>query len=150
MARGRDDGSRSESTLRLCRSASAFAATEMRHLLCAWADALGVPPDHRGAVELACYEAMANVVSHAYAGRSTGPMEMTAVYRHAPPGSPRMTVTVGDHGRWRTPVLDPTRLRGRGVAMIRSLSGAADIESSDAGTTVRMSWDLSLASAIAS
>ena len=104
----------------------------------------------RGVIELACYEALANVACHAYAGRPAGVMELDAVYNHTPPGSPRMKVTVSDHGRWRHPAPDPDRLRGRGVAMIRFLSDTADIVGGDTGTTVRMSWDLSLESAIAS
>lgn len=150
MAHGRNDGSRSESTLRLRRSASAVAATELRHVLNEWAAALGVTADSRGAIELACYEALANVASHAYVGRSPGVMELDAMYSHTPPAAPRMTVTVGDHGRWRPPSARPGRLRGRGVPMIRSLSGTAAIVGSDTGTTVRMSWNLARASALAS
>lgn len=150
MALGSNDGARSGSTLRLSRPASATAATEVRHILCTWAEALGVPADLRSAIELACYEALANVACHAYTGRAPGAMELAARYEHTPPGSPRMTVTVSDHGRWRPPAADPGQLRGRGVSMILSLSGTADIVGSDTGTRVRMSWDLSLPSAIAS
>lgn len=149
MAHGSSDGWRSASTLRLGRRASAAAATELRHVLCAWLEALGVAAEHRGAIELACYEALANVACHAYTGRSTGVMELDATYDHTPPGSPRLTATVCDHGRWRPPAADPGPLRGRGVPMIRLLSGVVDIAGSDAGTTVRMSWDLSLTPAIA-
>jgi len=150
MVRGSGIGSHSESTLRLCRPASATAATEIRRLLDSWAQALGVTADPRGAIELACYEALANVACHAYAGRSVGVMELHATYDHTPPGPPRMTVAVIDHGRWLRPAPDPGELRGRGVPMIRSLSGSADIVGSETGTIVRMSWDLSLPSAIAS
>lgn len=142
MACGRSDGSRSASTLRLRRPASAVAATEVRHVLRDWADALGVTADRRGAIELASYEALANVACHAYAGRSAGMMALDATYDQTPAGSPRMTVTVSDQGHWRSPAVRPGTSRGRGIPMIRSLSGVADITESDTGTTVRMSWDL--------
>ena len=149
MARARND-SRSESTLWLCRPASAFAATQMRRLLSTWADALGVSADLRGAMELACYEALANAACHAYSGRTPGEMELDARYDNTPPDAARLTITVTDHGRWRTPDDDPDDSHGRGLPMIRSLSGASEIVGSDTGTTVRMRWKLSLASAIAS
>ena len=150
MARGRSDRSQSASTLRLRRLASAAAATEVRLVLRAWADALGVAADLCGVIELACYEALANVACHAYAGRSVGTMVLDATYDHTLAGSPRMTVTVSDQGHWQTPAVRPGPSRGRGIRMIRSLSGAADISESDTGTTVRMSWDLSLTPAMAS
>jgi len=149
MARGRSDRSSSASTLRLRRSATPVAATELRHALRDWTDSLDVSADHRDAIELACYEALANVACHAYAGRSAGVMALDATYGHTPPGAPRMTVTVSDHGRWRSPTVRPGPSRGRGLRMIRSLSSATDITESDTGTTVRMSWDLSPASAMA-
>ena len=150
MAHGSSGGWRSTSTLRLARPASAAAATELRHVLCAWLEALSVGAEHRVMIELACYEALANVACHAYTGRSAGMMELDATYEHASPGSPWVTATVCDHGRWQLPAAESGALRGRGVPMIRLLSGAVDIVGSDTGTTVRMSWDLSRTSALAS
>ena len=150
MTRGRNDDSRSDSTLWLRRPASAIAATQMRRRLSAWAGALGVPADLRDTMELACYEALANAASHAYRGRPPGMMELDARYDDTPPEAPLMAITVVDHGRWRTPDADPDDSHGRGLPMIRSLAGAADIAGGDTGTTVRMWWDLSLESAIAS
>lgn len=110
--------------------------TGLRHALSAWAERVGLHVADREALTLASYEAMANAVEHAYAGRLQGMIELSAV---SEPG--RVVVTVTDHGAWRTPPAD-IGTRGRGLTLIRGLTPDSAISSSDKGTTVSMSWPL--------
>jgi two-component sensor histidine kinase len=50
-----------------------------------------------------------------------------------------VTLTVSDHGRWRTPDRD-RGTRGRGLTLIRKLGSHAEVAGSQQGTTVRMTW----------
>jgi serine/threonine-protein kinase RsbW len=112
--------------------------TGLRHALSEWAEQVGLPPADREALTLASYEAMANAVEHAYAGRLQGMIELTAVHESA---AGRVVVTVTDYGSWRTPPGD-VGTRGRGLTLIRGLTPDSAIMSSDRGTTVSMSWPL--------
>jgi serine/threonine-protein kinase RsbW len=110
--------------------------TGLRHALSEWAERVGLHVADREALTLASYEAMANAVEHAYAGRLRGIIELSAVTEPA-----RVVVTVTDYGTWRTPPAD-VGTRGRGLTLIRGLTPDSAISSSDKGTTVSMSWPL--------
>ncbi|WP_167113273.1 ATP-binding protein [Amycolatopsis viridis] len=110
-------------------------ATILRHLLTRWANAVDLPEDTTDAIALAAYEAMINVVTHAYPAGADGPMELSAELRGA-----TVDVTVSDRGRWEPPAPDPGPLHGRGLPLIRALSERADISPGPGGTTVRMRW----------
>jgi serine/threonine-protein kinase RsbW len=110
--------------------------TALRHALSNWAERVGLDLADREALTLASYEAMANAVEHAYAGRLQGIIELRAVSEAG-----RVVVTVTDYGRWRTPPAD-VGTRGRGLTLIRGLTPDSAISSSDQGTTVSMSWPL--------
>ena len=87
---------------------------------------------------LAVYEALANVVDHAYAtADSPGPMRLRAAVSEPPDGEDELvvTVTVSDDGAWRL-AQDPG-WRGRGISLMRSLTRAS-VLSGPNGTTVRM------------
>ena len=84
---------------------------------------------------LACYEAMANTVTHAYPTGTIGPLELHA---RLVPGW--VVVTVADHGRWP----DAPPESGHGLHLIQQLSDA-EVVRGDYGTTVRMSWPRSAA-----
>jgi serine/threonine-protein kinase RsbW len=110
-----------------------------RRILNSWATSLGMVAEKVHALTSASYEAMANVVAHAYRGRP-GLLEMHAVRRAG-----EVTVTVVDHGNWRPAVVgdtDPLRSGGRGVLLIRALAERVVIKSDGTGTTVRMSWSI--------
>ncbi|HWE89090.1 MAG TPA: ATP-binding protein [Pseudonocardiaceae bacterium] len=126
------------------RPASADQVTTLRLEIQDWAREAGLPTEVVDAVALAAYEAMANVVEHAYgdgdgsgAGSGTGTVDL-----HASIEDGTLTVTVADQGRWRPPPADPG-LRGRGLALIEGLAGRATITPTGRGTTVRMRWPLS-------
>jgi anti-sigma regulatory factor (Ser/Thr protein kinase) len=80
-------------------------------------------------VILACSEATANAMEHAY-GNGDGPIEIRG--RREPD---RVVVSVADSGRWRPPREDE---RGRGLGVIDALMDRVDILKRADGTEVRM------------
>lgn len=53
-------------------------------------------------------------------------------------GTATLALTVADHGCWRRPITDP--LRGRGIALMHALAEHAAIDTTPAGTQVRLDW----------
>lgn len=106
----------------------------MRALLTHWATTESLDTETVHAIVLSGYEVLANSVEHGYRGNGGGKVELYADHT-----DDLVTVTVVDHGRWRTPPTEPG-LRGRGLALVRGLSTTADITRSDHGTTVAMTW----------
>ncbi|WP_103349858.1 ATP-binding protein [Amycolatopsis sp. CA-128772] len=105
----------------------------VRDQVATWAAGTGLPPARVQDLLLAVYEAMANAVVHAYPG---GPGTFGL---HATSRGDTVTVTVTDHGQWQ-PVPRSGLLGGRGLPLIHCLADQAAIETSDAGTTVSMTW----------
>jgi serine/threonine-protein kinase RsbW len=110
-------------------------AATLRQLLCEWAGELELPTDTTQEMALAAYEAMANVVVHAYPPETSGMLEL-----HAEVADDTVTVIVRDDGHWRPPAADPGPLHGRGLPLIRELSLHASITPTPEGTVVRMTW----------
>jgi len=99
----------------------------VRQLLRRWLETRGATADEIYDIVVACQEACANAVEHAYRPGQHS-FELDATYDGG-----RVRVTVRDQGRWR-----PQRgtHRGRGVMMMRGLMDSVDIEHTDEGTTV--------------
>ena len=116
--------------------ADALCIGAVRRALAAWLYILPFDDTRRADVVLAVYEAMANVVDHAYLDRDgVGTMQITATYT-VDAGS--LDVTVVDRGRWKNPVHDA--LRGNGLPLIAALSTVSAVDRSATGTTVRARW----------
>ncbi|MFJ7216305.1 ATP-binding protein [Amycolatopsis sp. NPDC098790] len=115
------------------------ALRRLRHDLMAWVLAAGVDEARAQDIVLASYEALANVADHAYDGGGPGVVDLDAAVH-----PDRIEVIISDHGRWRTPVVDPrpVSLRGRGLLLLRASADRADIASGEAGTVVTLAWDL--------
>lgn len=106
----------------------------LRHELDVWAERIGLPEAERHALVLASYEAMSNVVSHAYVAGGVLDLHATHV-----PADGYLEVTVTDHGQWRPPDADLGPLSGRGLMLMHAMAETT-IDSTDDGTTVRMQW----------
>jgi serine/threonine-protein kinase RsbW len=106
----------------------------LRHELAAWSGSAGLSPQAAQAIVLASYEAMANVVDHAYRN-GPGSLELRAV--RAPDAT--VAVTVTDFGRWRPLPADPG-VRGRGLLLMRRLATRTEIDATDSGTVVSLWW----------
>lgn len=111
----------------------------LRQALTEWAHYTPLRSEQVEALRLACDEAAANVVEHAYSGNHTGTLELDAICRLR---RGVVTVTVTDHGRWRPAMIDPRSTRGRGLLLIRALTDTMHVSTGPTGTTVRMTWTL--------
>lgn len=107
---------------------------QLRRALRTWASHVGLAADTVHDLVLAAYEAMANVIDHAYRGRLAGFLDLHA---HSDPAHGTVTVTVTDYGRWRPPSQDATS-RGRGLRLIQGLTQQSKVTPSRRGTTVAM------------
>ncbi|MGN6189036.1 MAG: ATP-binding SpoIIE family protein phosphatase [Conexibacter sp.] len=99
----------------------------VRQLLRRWLETRGASADEIYDIVVACQEACANAVEHAYRPGQHS-FELDATYDGG-----RIRVTIRDRGRWRPP---RGSHRGRGVMMMRGLMDSVDIEHTDDGTTV--------------
>lgn len=110
---------------------------DVRRALGTWAVVAGLPSAMAADMVLAVYEALANVLDHAYPGGAEMWFGLEARLRHDV-----LTVSVTDRGRWRPPRRFPDPLRGHGLMLIRSLSHTATVSPRVHGTTVNMVWFL--------
>lgn len=96
----------------------------------------GFPDDRTHDVLLACYEAMANIVEHAYSTGSGGTFDLSAACDRA--GT--LTVTITDRGAWKDGGPDPASRRGRGLQLVRACADRSEVVSGDTGTRVHLQW----------
>ncbi|PEH78450.1 hypothetical protein CRM89_22755 [Nocardia sp. FDAARGOS_372] len=105
---------------------------EVRHTMQRWL--AQCPLDERQAYDvlLAVGEACTNAIEHGHRGDG-GTIRLRAVRDDA-----HLSITVADHGRWKTPDPSPDPMRGRGMAIIRALIPEVEVTISGSGTTVDM------------
>ena len=101
----------------------------MRRTLSRWLQAHGAEPREVAAITLACGEACANAIEHAYA---PGAGLLRAQATHA---EGVVTITVRDTGRWRAA---RGTNRGRGLKMIAAAVEELDVRTTNTGTEVVM------------
>jgi serine/threonine-protein kinase RsbW len=117
----------------LAVEATASNARQLRARFQQWLQTLGAPATLVDDLTLAVYEALANVVEHAYPPDHPNPkMRLHARIEHH-----QLLITISDHGRWRTPPPQPG-YRGRGLTMMRSLTTELHLHPSPDGTTVQL------------
>lgn len=101
----------------------------LRHLLRRWLRHHGADDNETYDITVACLEAAANAVEHAYApGERT--FEVEAIRAGA-----AIEVTVRDHGQWRSA---RGTHRGRGLPMMEVLMDTVDVEHNEVGTVVAL------------
>ncbi|MBB5857808.1 ATP-binding protein [Amycolatopsis umgeniensis] len=108
-------------------------AAALRDVLANWALARGLPRELAEDLKLTAYEAMTNVVKHAYPdGTDDNFMTITAARADG-----HIKITVADEGRWR----DGRRPDGgRGLPIIRAFAPEVSVTSTPTGTIVRLAW----------
>lgn len=129
------DGDTAVEELRCRVPAVVERLNQVRHALTDWATRVGLATETITDLVLATYEAMANVVEHAYRGCVGGLLDLCA---RADPERHTVTVVVTDYGRWR-PQSGPNT-RGRGLSLIHGLTTHAEISPTRQGTTVTMTY----------
>jgi anti-sigma regulatory factor (Ser/Thr protein kinase) len=116
-------------TLALDVPARADELSWVRAAVGRWMAERGASKADIAAMTLACSEACANTIEHAY---GPGDAELR-LEGEIEPGS--VTITVRDRGRWRQPrENDP----GRGISLMKAFADQVDIAPADTGTTVRL------------
>lgn len=123
--------------LRLHHSAGLLALRAIRRQVERWAAGLGITDDELIDAQLAIGEAVSNGIEHGYRDREPGPIDLELEVRPPTAASEDrvLAVRVVDRGRWRPAPARPG-YRGRGLAMIRSLSTDMRVTSCADGTEV--------------
>ena len=117
--------------------ANAYHARQLRIALRQWLHTAGVAPALAEDLTLASYEALANVVEHAYPPDHPHPvMRLQARVTHH-----ELLIIIRDHGSWRAPPPDPG-YRGRGLAMMHTLTTALHLRPTPDGTIVQLHANL--------
>jgi serine/threonine-protein kinase RsbW len=102
----------------------------------AWLIGCGASAEDRDALVLACSEAIANSIEHAYHGDPDGVVQISGVY-----AGRYIDVSVHDDGVWLPPrhrnPEESGLLRGRGLPLIGHLMDATELDIR-AGTTIAM------------
>ncbi|MFC5061451.1 ATP-binding protein [Actinomycetospora atypica] len=115
--------------------ATSAEASVLRRSFRAWIDGLA-DADTADDLTLAVYEALANVVDHAYVSApEAGEMRLWAAVSPPLSGGRDLVVTVTDDGAWRPST--GSGWRGRGLPLMRTIT-CATVHSNAAGTTVQM------------
>lgn len=110
--------------------------SDIRGQLADWLRATGIPDELAGDIVLVVNEACTNSIEHGYRGRDPGRM---LVYVRA--RGRGISIRITDFGSWKLPDANP-RLRGRGVPLMRAVSGDVTLDGTSAGTTVTMNFEL--------
>jgi anti-sigma regulatory factor (Ser/Thr protein kinase) len=99
----------------------------VRRLLRRWLRARGADDDELYDITVACQEACANAVEHAYRPAHAS-FELEIADEQG-----RIRVVVRDHGQWRAP---RGANRGRGLVLMRALMESVDVQQDPEGTCV--------------
>ena len=122
--------------LELCSLATTENAATLRRRFRHWVGGL-TDTDTADDLALAVYEALANVVDHAYAERADpGLMTLWAAVSCPLLTGRDLVVTVVDEGCWRAS--DGPGWRGRGLPLMRELMHATAVLPRPTGTTVQL------------
>ena len=106
----------------------------LRGILRRWLREQGGSDRHVEDMALACSEACANAIEHAYSPPA-GRVEIEATVS----GDRTALITIRDFGRWRPP---RGKNRGRGMELMPGLAETVDVEHREDGTSVRLSRTL--------
>jgi anti-sigma regulatory factor (Ser/Thr protein kinase) len=122
--------------LELCALATTENAAVLRRRFRVWVGEL-TDADTADDLALAVYEALANVVDHAYVERGDpGLMTLWSAVSCPLATGRDLVVTVIDEGAWRPS--DGPGWRGRGLPLMRELMHATAVLSGEEGTTVQL------------
>jgi serine phosphatase RsbU (regulator of sigma subunit)/anti-sigma regulatory factor (Ser/Thr protein kinase) len=118
-----------DAPLHLTVTAEARMLAQTRGSLRRWLREAGVPPDEENDILVACGEACANVVQHAYPA-APGPMELEARLHQG-----LLELWIRDRGEWRAPT---DRGGGWGLQLMRALTDTVHVDRSSEGTVVHL------------
>jgi PAS domain S-box-containing protein len=122
--------------LQIEKASAAVQLSDIRHQLAAWLRAAAIPDGTVADIVLAVNEACANSIEHAYRGHKPGKVRVECENDGA-----RVHVKIIDKGSWKPAPANPG-VRGRGLLLIRAVSHWLEMECTESGTTVDMSFNL--------
>ena len=122
--------------LRIDVAATPDQLSDIRGRLGDWLRATGITDDLAGDIVLVVNEACTNSIEHGY--RATAPGRMLVFAEAEGRG---ICIRITDFGSWKLPDANP-RLRGRGVPLMRAVSGDVTLDGTSRGTTVVMNFQL--------
>ncbi|HEX9774304.1 MAG TPA: SpoIIE family protein phosphatase [Actinomycetota bacterium] len=117
--------------LRLELPAQPARLPAIRRVMGRWLRQNGFADDEAADVTLACAEACANAIQHAYDGRE-GTLALDASVQDG-----AVSIRVRDHGSWK-PEGEPHEESGRGMRLMRAVMDSVDVVATNEGTEVRM------------
>jgi PAS domain S-box-containing protein len=119
-----------QTPLKLTMPAEPEELRSLRRALRRWLEQCEASSAESEEIVLACNEAVANAIEHAY-GPGDGSVEMAAELSEG-----EVCITVRDYGRWRQPRGD---YRGRGLGLMKAVMDSVSVETNaHEGTQVRM------------
>ncbi|MFL5797886.1 MAG: SpoIIE family protein phosphatase [Actinomycetota bacterium] len=122
-----------DATLRMRVPAEPHVLAPLRHTVRRWLREVSAPAAAEHEILVACGEACANVIQHAYGARE-GVLDVELALVDG-----AVEMTVRDTGGWRPPSGDEG---GRGIPLMRGLMDSVDVDSGVGGTAVRMRREL--------
>ena len=122
--------------LRIEVAATPDQLSDIRAHLGSWLRATGIPDDLAGDIVLVVNEACTNSIEHGYRGRAAGQMVVDVAAKGR-----GIRIRIADFGSWKLPDANP-RLRGRGVPLMRAVSGDVTLDGTSSGTVVTMNFEL--------
>ena len=128
---------RADGSLALRLPAEARMLVQVRGAVRRWLRESGIGDDDTAEILVACGEACANAVQHAYSD-ANAPGSL-AVDARIVDGT--LELSVRDHGRWRAPV---DRGGGWGLQLMQGLMDDVDVEQGPSGTTVHLRRDVAI------
>lgn len=105
-----------------------------------WLESNHVPNERQDDVVLAISEAASNAIEHAYGDQHVQQERPAEVIANLALTSHTLSVEVQDHGRWVAMNSNPDR--DRGISIMQALADEYRLETSAAGTTVNMRFDV--------
>lgn len=116
--------------------ATADQLSDIRAQIGRWLYATGIPDDLAGDIVLVVNEACTNSIEHGYRRRPPGRMLVCAEAKGR-----GVSIRIVDFGSWKLPDADQ-RTRGRGVPLMRAVSGDVTLDGTANGTTVTLNFEL--------
>lgn len=110
--------------------------SDIRGQLSRWLTATGIPDVLAADIVLVVNEACTNSIEHGYRRTDAGKMLV-----HAEAKGRGICIRVTDFGSWKLPDANP-RVRGRGVPLMRAVSGDVTLDGTSTGTVVTMNFEL--------
>lgn len=102
--------------------APSVARTQVRR----WLTALAWPASQLDVILLAVSEAVSNAAEHAYRDRAPGMIELSGRVEITPGGQRGVSLTIRDHGHWRSPPREDDGHR-RGIPLMRACMDSVTI-----------------------